>query len=217
MISYLMPWRFGQAELVEKRSRFIGRVWPVETESEALARIREMREKHWDATHNVYAYILRENGIMRYSDDGEPGGTSGMPTLNVFRAEGIVNMCCVITRYFGGILLGAGGLVRAYSAAAKLALDAAGVCRMAPWAGRLIACSYGQYERVKRLLEDTGAVVENTDFAADVAIEALIPAEAAEDFERRLTDLTAGTAVWEDTGESFRGVCVRQPVSDTET
>ena len=195
--------------MTEKRSRFIGRVWPVACEEEAVARIREMREKHWDATHNVYAYILRENGIMRYSDDGEPGGTSGMPTLNVFRAEGIENVCCVITRYFGGILLGAGGLVRAYSAAAKLALDAAGVSQMALWKQKLLSCSYAQYERVKRLLDESEAVIENTDFGTDVVIEALLREDRAPDFVRRLTDLTAGTVVCEDAGESFRGVRIR--------
>ena len=209
MESYLTPFGFGEAELVEKRSRFIARVWPVEAESEALARIKEMREKHWDATHNVYAYVLRENAIMRYSDDGEPGGTSGMPTLNVFRGEQIVNVCCVVTRYFGGVLLGTGGLVRAYSAAAKRALDAAGVQEMAPWRGRLISCAYGQYERIRRLLEDSGAVVENADFGADVVIEALLRADRADDFDKRLVDLTAGTVVCEDAGEQFRGVRVR--------
>ena len=209
MTSYLVPFAFGEAEMTEKRSRFIGRVWPVETEDEAIGHIKEMREKHWDATHNVYAYILRENGIMRYSDDGEPGGTSGMPTLNVFRSEGIENVCCVITRYFGGILLGAGGLVRAYSAAAKLALDAAGVSRMALWKQELLSCSYGQYERVKRLLEDFEAVTESTDFGADIVIEAMLREDRAEEFSRRLTDLTAGSVVCEDLGESFRGVRVR--------
>ena len=209
MESYLTPFGFGEAELVEKRSRFIARVWPVEAESEALARIKEMREKHWDATHNVYAYVLRENAIMRYSDDGEPGGTSGMPTLNVFRGEQIVNVCCVVTRYFGGVLLGTGGLVRAYSAAAKRALDAAGVQEMALWRGRLISCAYGQYERIRRLLEDSGAVVENADFGADVVIEALLRADRADDFDKRLVDLTAGTVVCEDAGEQFRGVRVR--------
>ena len=123
--SYLTPAAFGEAEFTEKRSRFIGRVWPVETEAEALEHLKRMREQHWDATHNVYAYVLREGGIMRYSDDGEPQGTSGMPVLNVFRSREIVNVCCVVTRYFGGILLGTGGLVRAYSRSAKLA----GVCR----------------------------------------------------------------------------------------
>lgn len=209
MKTYLVPFAYGEAEMTEKRSRFIGRVWPVENEDEAVARIREMREKHWDATHNVYAYVLRENGIMRYSDDGEPGGTSGMPTLNVFRAEGIENFCCVITRYFGGILLGAGGLVRAYSAVAKLALDAAGVSQMALWKQKLISCSYAQYERVKRLLDESEAVIENTDFGTDVVLDALLREDRAPDFVGRLTDLTAGTVVCEDAGESFRGVRIR--------
>ena len=127
MTTYLVPAGFGEAEYIEKRSRFIGRVWPVADEAQALEHLREIREQHWDAKHNVYAYIIREGGIMRYSDDGEPGGTSGMPTLNVFRSEEIQNVCCVITRYFGGVLLGSGGLVRAYSNTAKMALDAAGI------------------------------------------------------------------------------------------
>ena len=209
MERFLTPFGCGEAETVEKRSRFIARVWPVEAESEALARIKEMREKHWDATHNVYAYILRENNVMRYSDDGEPGGTSGMPTLNVFRGEGIVNVCCVVTRYFGGVLLGTGGLVRAYSAAAKAGLEAAGVQEMALWRGKLLSCAYGQYERIRRLLEESGAVVENTDFGADVVIEALLRADCADDFDRKLTELTAGTVVSEDAGETFRGVRIR--------
>lgn len=209
MTTYLVPHAYGEAELIEKRSRFIGRVWPVADEAEAIARIKEMREKHWDATHNVYAYMIRENGATRYSDDGEPGGTSGMPTLNVFRSAGIQNVCCVITRYFGGVLLGAGGLVRAYSATAKRALDAAGIDRMAQWKSKLLSCSYGQYERVKRLLDDTEAMIENTDFGTDVVIEALLRADRAADFEKRLTDLTAGSVICEDTGEIFRGVQIR--------
>lgn len=206
MDAYLTPAGYGEAELIEKRSRFIGRVWPVESEQDAIARIKEMREKHWDATHNVYAYILRENNAMRYSDDGEPGGTSGMPTLNVFRAEGITDVCCVITRYFGGTLLGAGGLVRAYSAAAKLALDAAGISRMALWSGLLLSCAYGQYERVKRLLEGSGAVIESSDFGADVVIEALVLKDEAQRLTDELTELTAGTVTVDMTGEVFRGV-----------
>ena len=209
MESYLTPFGYGEAELTEKRSRFIARVWPVEAESEALAHIKEMREKHWDATHNVYAYILRENNVMRYSDDGEPGGTSGMPTLSVFRGEKIENVCCVVTRYFGGILLGTGGLVRAYSAAAKRALDAAGVSEMALWRGKLLGCAYSQYERIRRLLDESGAVVEDTDFGTDVVIEALLRADRTEEFDRRLTELTAGTVSTQDTGETFRGVRIR--------
>jgi uncharacterized YigZ family protein len=209
MTTYLVPAAFGQAEYVEKRSRFISRVWPVEDEAQALAHIEEMRRQHYDARHNVYAYIIRENGIMRYSDDGEPSGTSGQPTLNVFRAEGIQNVCCVVTRYFGGVLLGTGGLVRAYSAAAKMALDAAGVMEMAQWRKALIVCAYGQFERVKRLLEDHGAVIEDTDFAADVSFEALLRADVADGFAKTLTDATAGSVECLFHGECFQGVKIR--------
>lgn len=200
MKSYLVPAAFGEAELIEKRSRFIARVWPVGDEDEAVARIKEMRERHWDATHNVYAYLLHEGGIMRCSDDGEPGGTSGMPTLNVFRAAGIENVCCVVTRYFGGVLLGAGGLVRAYSAAAGLALDAAGISRMDAWDQVLVSCTYGQYERIRHLLESHGAVVEHTDFGADVLLEALLSRDRTAAFTAAAADFTAGTAAVEITG-----------------
>lgn len=208
MISYLVPNEFGEAELIEKHSRFIGRVWRVETEAEALAKIRQMREKHWDATHNVYAYIIRENSIMRYSDDGEPSGTSGMPTLNVFRQENIQNVCCVITRYFGGVLLGAGGLVRAYSASAKLALDAAGICEMAQWKELLLSCSYAQFERIKRLMDDFSAVTEGTDFGADIVISCLLREDIADEFAAKLVDLTAGAARCEVKSCRFCGIAL---------
>ena len=107
MDEYLVPTAFGEEEFVEKKSRFIGRIWPVETEEEALQRIQEMKKKHYDATHNCWAYIIRD-GAVRFSDDGEPGGTAGMPMLQVLQREELYNVVCVVTRYFGGILLGAG-------------------------------------------------------------------------------------------------------------
>ena len=209
MTTYLVPAGFGEAEFTEKHSRFIGRVWRTDSEQEALDRIREMREKHRDATHNVYAYIIRDNNITRYSDDGEPSGTSGMPTLNVFASEEIQNVCCVVTRYFGGTLLGAGGLVRAYSKAAKLALDAAGVSQMAQWRGFLISSDYGFYERAKRILEEYAAVIENSDFGTDVAIEALVREDRAEEFKAKLIDASNGKALCEDIGSQFLGVKMR--------
>ena len=124
MDEYLVPSEYGEDEFIEKKSRFIGRIWPVETEEEALARIQEMKKKHYDATHNCWAYIIRD-GAVRFSDDGEPGGTAGMPMLQVLQREGLFNAVCVVTRYFGGILLGAGGLTRAYGKAARDALSAA--------------------------------------------------------------------------------------------
>ena len=206
MSGYLVPTKFGEAEFVEKRSRFIGRVWPVENEEEAVARIKEMREKHWDATHNVYAYIIREGGAMRYSDDGKPGGTSGMPTLNVFRAGEVFNVCCVVTRYFGGILLGTGGLVRAYSQAAKLALEAAGISRMDLWESTAAACPYNLYERVRRELEASGAVIETVDYGADVTIEAFLPSGTSRDVNKRLADISAGGVELLVLGEEYRAV-----------
>ncbi|NCB73584.1 MAG: YigZ family protein [Clostridia bacterium] len=209
MISYLVPAGFGEAEFIEKHSRFIGRVWRTDTEEEALECLRQMREKHRDATHNVYAYIIRENNITRYSDDGEPSGTSGMPTLNVFSSEEIKNVCCVVTRYFGGTLLGTGGLARAYSKAAKLALDAAGVSRMAQWRSFSINCDYGFFEKAKRILEDVEAVTEETDFGAEVTLKALVREDRAEAFTEKLTDLSNGKAVFKDTGSQFLGVRIR--------
>ena len=126
MDEYLIPTKDADAEMIEKKSRFIGHIFRTETEEEALARLKEMRETYWDATHNVYAYVIKD-GPTRFSDDGEPGGTAGMPVLDVLQREGVYNVCCVVTRYFGGTLLGTGGLVRAYSRSAKLALDAAGL------------------------------------------------------------------------------------------
>lgn len=205
---YLTPAGYGEAEYVEKHSRFIGRVWRVETEEEALAILKEIRAKHWDATHNVYAYILRENGTMRYSDDGEPQGTSGMPTLTVFRGQNVQNVLCIVTRYFGGILLGTGGLVRAYSQTAKLALEAAGLARVRLWEQLLVACPYALYERVKRELEAAGAVIADTDFGADVSMEALLEKGKSEALNARLQELSAGTVEALVMGESYRAVPV---------
>ena len=209
---YLTPAAYGEAEFIEKRSRFIGRVWPVGSETEALEHLKEIRAKHWDATHNVYAYILREGGTMRYSDDGEPQGTSGMPTLTVFRAQEIQNVLCIVTRYFGGILLGTGGLVRAYSQTAKLALAAAGIARVREWEELLIACPYGLYEKIRRELELAGAVVTAADFGADVSIEALLEKGRSEDLNRRLMELSSGAVEALVLGSKFRAVRLDQEV-----
>lgn len=210
MSAYLIPAGHGQAELIEKKSRFIGRVWHVTSEEEALTHIKEMRSQHWDATHNVYAYIIGQGEMqMRYSDDGEPSGTSGMPTLNVFRSEGISEVCCVITRYFGGTLLGAGGLVRAYSAAAKLALDAAGIQRMDMYASLMLSCSYAQYERVRKLAEDMDSTILHADFGADVLLELITPESKEQAFVQKVTELTAGSVMVEHLGTCYQGVKIR--------
>jgi uncharacterized YigZ family protein len=206
---YLMPYGYGEAEYVEKKSRFIGRVWPAESEEQALEFLRQTREKHRDASHNVYAYIIRENNISRYSDAGEPSGTAGTPALNVFLSEGVTNVCCVITRYFGGTLLGAGGLVRAYSKTAKLALDAAGIARMDSYAEIMISVEYSFYERARLILEEFEAVIEATDFGTDVVIEALARRDKTDALREALTEASNGRAVFEPGAERFLGLRIR--------
>ena len=192
MTEYLVPTQDGEAEFVERRSRFIGHIFRTETEEEALARLKQMREKYWDATHNVYAYIIKD-GATRFSDDGEPGGTAGMPVLQVLQREGVYNITCVVTRYFGGILLGAGGLVRAYAHGAKLALDAAGKSMKRVWTNVYLPCPYSWFERVRLEVTAFGGIIRNTDFGADVSFDLLLPEGQVTPFLNRITDLSAGT------------------------
>ena len=140
MTEYYIPTAPSETEFTEKRSRFIGHVWRVESETEARAHVEEMKKRYYDARHNCWCYRLREGGVERYSDDGEPQGTAGQPMLNVFQREQVENVCCVVTRYFGGILLGAGGLVRAYTQSAKDALDAAGISVVRRWVEAAVPC-----------------------------------------------------------------------------
>ena len=139
MNDYLVPFQEAEAELTEKRSRFIGHIWRVDSEEEARRRIEETRKRHYAARHNCFCYLLREGMVLRYGDDGEPQGTAGQPMLNVFQKEEVANALCVVTRYFGGILLGAGGLTRAYGGTAKLALDAASMSGCASWSSAAAA------------------------------------------------------------------------------
>lgn len=203
MSDFLVPAAFGEAELTEKRSRFLARVWPTETEAAALACIEKMKKQHYDARHNCFAYALR-SGAMRYGDDGEPQGTAGQPILNVFRAGGVTDFCCVVTRYFGGILLGAGGLVRAYSGAAKLALDAAGLARMARWEALALSVPYPLLDRVRRLADTSGAAEESADYGALVALTLLLPGDTVPAFAAALRELTAGAVEAVPCGERWR-------------
>lgn len=203
MSEYIIPAGYGEAEYIDKKSRFIGQVQHVESVSEAMAFVESVRRKHADATHNVWAYVLAD-GQMRWSDDGEPGGTSGQPTLNVFRSANVCDVVCVVTRYFGGILLGSGGLVRAYSKAASMALEAAGRARMAEWQSVAVECSYAHYERLRRLLEGEGAQDMSGDFAEFVTVTCLLPAGVPEQIGGRITDMTAGGARMSVLGSVFR-------------
>lgn len=203
MSEYIIPAGYGEAEYIDKKSRFIGQVQHAESVSESMAFVESVRRKHADATHNVWAYVLAD-GQMRWSDDGEPGGTSGQPTLNVFRSANVCDVVCVVTRYFGGILLGSGGLVRAYSKAASMALEAAGRARMAEWQSVAVECSYAHYERLRRLLEGEGAQDMSGDFAEFVTVTCLLPAGVPEQIGGRITDMTAGGARMSVLGSVFR-------------
>ena len=203
MKEYLVPTGYGEDEFVEKKSRFIGRVWPVETEEEALAKIQEMKKQHYDATHNCWAYVIQD-GPMRFSDDGEPGGTAGNPMMQVLQREQIFNVVCVVTRYFGGVLLGAGGLVRAYTKGAKIAIDAAGKSMKRVWNVLYLPCPYTYYERVKLEVEAYGGIIRTTDFGAEVELEILLSREQTQPFLDRITDMTAGTVEAMETGQEYR-------------
>lgn len=208
--SYFVPFsEYGEDAFTEKRSKFTGRLWRVETPEEATAKIKAMREQYWDATHHCYAYILREGNLMRYSDDGEPQGTAGMPILEVLRHEQLVNVCCVVTRYFGGILLGTGGLVRAYTEGAKRAVAAAGVSQMSLFSVLLLACPYSLLGVVQQLLPQHGCAVEETDYGVDVTLTVTQPAGNLETLNAALADATAGQVSAEEIETRFMGRRVR--------
>ena len=209
MTTYLVPAGYGTGEYEEKRSRFIGQIWPVETEAQAQALIASVKKEHYDARHTCFAYIIRESGTVRYGDDGEPQGTAGQPMLAVLSGAGLQNVCCTVTRYFGGVLLGTGGLVRAYTAAAKAALDAGGISQMAQWREILIGCDYSRFERIRRLLDEHEAVTENTDYGADICITALVREDRAEAFSAALREMSAGSIEAETVGERFCGVRIK--------
>ena len=203
MEEYLVPTAFGEDEFVEKKSRFIGRVWPVETEDEALAHIAEMKKQHYDATHNCWAYVIKD-GAVRFSDDGEPGGTAGMPMVQVLQKEQLYNVVCVVTRYFGGTLLGAGGLVRAYTKGAKIAIDAAGKSMKRVWSVIYLPIPYSFYERVKLEIAAFDGVIRDTQFGAEVELEILVARGQAQVFLDRIVDMTAGQAEGMETGQEYR-------------
>ena len=205
-LSYKTLREENSAEFIINKSRFIGYGCPCETEEEALAFLSRIRQKHKDATHNCYAYIIGLNsGIMRYSDDGEPGGTAGMPIIEVMKARGVVNCAVVVTRYFGGILLGTGGLVRAYTQGAQVAVAAAGVQRMSLYTVALIACPYNLYEIILHLLPDHDCAVEETDYGADVTLTVTLPAGHEDKLNQALAEATAGQVYAEVMETRFMG------------
>ena len=191
--SYKTLLRRADDEFVINKSRFIGHGAPVQSEDEALGFLREMRQKYADASHNCYAYIIGPNmGVMRYSDDGEPGGTAGMPIIEVMKARMVTNACVVVTRYFGGILLGAGGLVRAYSQGAAAAIDASGVGVMHPTARYMVDVPYPMLSRVEYYLKTAPVIVEDKDFASDITLTMLVRVTDEDGLIRDLKQLSDG-------------------------
>lgn len=194
---------FAEASFTEKRSEFIGYIKHTETADEAVDFINEIRAKHRKATHNVYAYIVREGNTSGYSDDGEPQGTAGTPVLNVLQKEGLTDVCCVVTRYFGGILLGGGGLVRAYSHSAKIAADAAErliMCRCIPVD---IKVDYNLYGKIGYVLPEFEVKLLDTLYAEDVTVKMLVKTGLWADLKKRLTDITGGNIIFEQHNETF--------------
>ena len=193
LASYKTVRQAAQDEFIINKSRFIGYASPCATEEEALAFLKRIREKHRDATHNCYAYVIGENaGIMRYSDDGEPGGTAGLPMMEVLKNRGVVNCCVVVTRYFGGVLLGAGGLVRAYTHGCAIALDAAQVSVMELTARVLFDVPYPLWDKFSYTLQGLPVILENTDFQTAVDATLLIREKDMEDVCSKITALSDG-------------------------
>ncbi len=191
MSELYIPSGAGESEYVEKRSRFLGHVRLVESEEEARAAIADFKKQYYDARHNCWCYRLGEN-TARYSDDGEPQGTAGLPVLNVLKQSGATDLCVVVTRYFGGILLGAGGLVRAYGASAKLALDTAGLAVYEPYAVLRIETNYSDYQKLTAALPKIGASEDGCDFGALVTVTAAIEESREEELSRLVAELTYG-------------------------
>lgn len=207
MEEYLALVEAGQDEIIEKKSRFIGYAVPAESEEEALAAVEKIKKKHYDARHNCYAFSIGTGPqpLLRFSDDGEPQGTAGMPILEVLRHENLTDCVCVVTRYFGGILLGTGGLVRAYTQGAQVAVAAAGVQRMSLYTVALIACPYNLYEIILHLLPDHDCAVEETDYGADVTLTVTLPAGHEDELNQALAEATAGQVYAEVMETRFMG------------
>ena len=195
-----------QAEIVEKKSKFIANLFYIENIEEAEKIIKETRKKYFDARHNCIAYRVIEDGqiIERFSDDGEPQGTAGKPILEVITGNQVVNICIVVTRYFGGTLLGTGGLVRAYTEAAKLALADAGIHTMQLMKLVSITTNYNDSGKVQYLLSNSQAVIDGTDYTMDVCFKIAIPADEYGRLEKQITESTSARAVLEVTGEEYR-------------
>ena len=203
--SYITVREEASDEVVITKSRFIGYAAPCETEEDALAFLRRIREMHRDARHHCYAYVIGLNaGVMRYSDDGEPGGTAGLPMMDVLKNAGAVNCCVVVVRYFGGVLLGTGGLVRAYTQGCKIALEAAGLVRME--LSDVLRCrvSYPLWNSVQYALQKLPVQLGETVYAEDVAFDLIVRKKDAETAMLQLRNLSDGKMTCEPVSEEYK-------------
>ena len=202
-MGYKTIYEKAEASFVEKKSEFIGNIAPVKTNDEAVEFINSIKAMHRKATHNVYAYILRQDNITRYSDDGEPQGTAGVPVLDVLQKEGLTDVCVVVTRYFGGILLGGGGLVRAYSHGCKIAVDAARVMNMCNCHELLIIADYNLYGKINSILTDYDVKLLTTEFTDEVTMKILVKSESLKKLSNEIIDITNGKVYINKSEEKF--------------
>jgi len=194
----------GFAEYEEKRSRFIGSVSPAESESDAMAFIASIRQKHRDASHNVFAYLCGEKGLQkRCSDDGEPQGTAGVPVLEVIEKSKLSDAVIVVTRYFGGTLLGAAGLIRSYGKAASMAVAAAGIIERTLAFRYTILIGYPLFDKIKNELEKGGYAIERIVYGLDIEMSVIVPRGSAETLRAHIFEMTAGDAIFERSGETY--------------
>lgn len=207
MQTYKTVKQYGEGEIVEKKSRFLGKIKPVETEEEALAYIESIKKQYWDARHNCFAYVIGTKGeTVRCSDDGEPSGTAGKPMLEVLQNNELCNVVAVVTRYFGGVLLGTGGLVRAYTQATQEALKEAGVCTMTPMSVMTVRTDYNAIGKIKYVLSQEEIPILNEEYTADVVVTAAVPFAEKERMIKKLTEVTNGRAVIEEKEQTYMGI-----------
>lgn len=197
---------YGETEFVERKSKFLSYVYPVTTEKEAVSHIEKARKKFYDSTHVVFAYKLRENNIARFSDDGEPQGTAGLPVLDVINKSGIEDVLIIVVRYFGGILLGAGGLVRAYSKSASLGVEEAVICTMTPCSVFEIKCPYNMLSQVQYILENHVAYKIDIEYMQDITLKYYIEEEKFENLKNDLFDKTNGVITAKQIANEFHKI-----------
>ena len=204
--SYMTVSKSSTFEFIEKKSKFIAYVQPIQCEKDALDFINNIKTKHWDARHNVYAYVLLDNNISRYSDDGEPHGTAGVPVLDILKKNNLYNVAIVVTRYFGGILLGTGGLVRAYSAAATGAINASGIIKMSHCFECELLCDYNQYGKISNIINECGGIIINTDFTQEINVCFYLKKENLSILSKKILEMSSGALNYKIINEKFYNI-----------